>query len=148
MEDVAGVYETEEIKESIEGTRSMYYSTIWVLDLAESGTFTLKEKKSRKHVQSQKYAPVPVDGGYTAGEWGLEHSEVIITLKPFVPREVAAKRGKPHLVAIPFGVQSTGDLVSRGNVSRGNSLQEVFSGDSYMYNIACAIEGPRFKRVE
>ena len=54
MKDVAGVYETTEIKKP-SSTYKIYFSSTWVLDLAESGTFTLTENKFRKFIEDKKY---------------------------------------------------------------------------------------------
>ena len=150
MKDVAGVYETAEIKESIKGNGSMYYSTIWVLDLAESGTFTLKEHKSRKHMQSQKYAPVPVSGVEESGKWSLDGVRITISFRPLYELDESDRtEDEPYLVQIPFESQSTGDVVAGANdVSGGRSVKGEFSPDLYILNLAYDIEGLRFKRVK
>lgn len=145
MKDVAGVYETEEIKESIKGTRSMYYSTTWVLDLAESGTFTLKENKSRKREQGQKYAPVPVGGVEESGKWSLLDGKITITFMlhgPWADYAEPDKVGEPDIVLqIPFDIQSTGDLVAGGQLDE-KSVEQTINFDDYDF------KGLRFKRVD
>ena len=75
MQDVAGVYETAEIKEP--QSSATYYSTTWVLDLAESGTFTLKENKLRKFREGKTHEPVPMNGSEVSGKWELDRDSVI-----------------------------------------------------------------------
>jgi hypothetical protein len=75
MKDVAGVYETSEIKKPF--NTHTYDSTTWVLDLAESGTFTLTKKKFRKFIEDKKYQPRPMDGMEVSGKWELDRDSVI-----------------------------------------------------------------------
>ena len=148
MKDVAGVYETTEIKKP-SSTYKIYFSSTWVLDLAESGTFTLTENKFRKFIEDKKYKPQPLDGSNESGTWSLNDGRITITIKPFVPLEVEETRDEPYVVTIPFAIQSTGDLVSEANdVSGGNSVKGEFSPDLYLLNTAYDLEGLRFKRVE
>lgn len=108
MKDVAGVYETEEIKEPIEGTTTAYHSTTWVLDLAERGTFTLREVKFKNHIQGQTFDPLPLDGMSTGGGWRLQDGEATVTVKR------PPMHGSVGMVAVelPFSVEASGDLVS------------------------------------
>lgn len=147
MEDVAGVYETAEIKEP--QSSGSYYSTTWVLDLAESGTFTLKENKLRKFREGKTHEPVPMDGIEESGGWSLNDSRVTITFNPFVPLEVGETRNRPIEAGIPFAIQSTGDLVSEMNwVGGGNTVDGVFNTDLLFLHRKYDIKGLRFKRVE
>tara|TARA_B110001469_G_C9585529_1_gene290440 strand:+ start:126 stop:629 length:504 start_codon:yes stop_codon:yes gene_type:complete len=145
MKDVAGVYETAEIKEPIKGTVSAYYSTTWVLDLVESGTFTLKEHKSRKHMQSQKYAPVPLAGIEKLGKWSLRDGKITITLMVYSiwDKYVAPdEAGYPDIMLkIPFDVQSAGDLVAGGQLDEKSVERSITFGG---YDL----KGLRFQRVE
>ena len=147
MKDVAGVYETAEIKEP--QSSGSYYSTTWVLDLAESGTFTLKENKLRKFREGKTHEPVPMNGIEESGAWSLDGGRITITIKPFVPLLVEETRDEPYVVTIPLAVQSTGDLVSGANdASGGNAVEGEFSPDLYLLNTAYDLKGLRFKRVE
>jgi hypothetical protein len=147
MKDVAGVYETSEIKKPF--NTHTYDSTTWVLDLAESGTFTLTKKKFRKFIEDKKYQPRPMDGMEESGAWSLDGGRITITIKPFVPLLLEETRDEPYVVTIPLAVQSTGDLVSGANdASGGNSVEGEFSPDLYLLNTAYDLKGLRFKRVE
>lgn len=156
MKDVAGVYETAEIKEVIKGIRSAYYSITWVLDIAESGTFTLKEEKYRKFIESKKYAPLPIDGRVISGEWELGRDSIICRWSEFrapaadlVSVDVSGYRGGEFRYSLIFDVQSTGSLVSGAiDASGGNSTQGEFNPDLFLLNSAYDLEGLRFKRVE
>jgi hypothetical protein len=139
MKDVAGVYETAEIKEPF-NTRT-YDSTTWVLDLAESGTFTLTKKKFRKFIEDKKYQPRPMDGSVESGAWSLNGGRITITIKPFVPLEVEETRDEPYLVKIPFDIQSVGDLIAGGQFDR-EFVEKTITFDDF------AIKGLRFKRAE
>ncbi len=166
MKDVAGVYETEEIKES-QNSR-MYYSTTWVLDLAESGSFTLTEEKYRKFIESKKYAPLPMGGSEESGTWQLLNGEVSLTFVLFrqspvidlsgfdeavaegnvfdqfdEPRTVAKPipEWEDVLLKVPLEVQSSGDLIAGGQFD-GKSVEKTITFDDY------DIEGLRFKRVK
>ena len=88
MKDVAGVYESAEITETIEGVRSFYYSTTWVLDLAESGIFTLKENKFGKYSPYKTYAPVPLVGWGVSGNWTVEQKNVILNWEKKVNNQI------------------------------------------------------------
>jgi hypothetical protein len=145
MKDVAGVYETEEIKESIKGTGTAYYSTTWVLDLAERGTYTLKEMKFRKHVKGQTFDPLPLEGMSTGGAWRFQDGEATVTVKR--PRN----DGSVGMIAVdlPFSVEASGDLIS--------DLPPFPSGDPVnrpqaMWDLMDELTGVgsclRFKRVE
>lgn len=153
IKDVAGVYESAEIKEVIKGTASAYYSTTWVLDLAERGTFTLKEHKSRKHMQSQKYAPVPMDGREISGEWELGRDSIICSWSEFhVPVSDLATdpapgyRGGDVHYGLTFDVQAAGGIVSRG--IDGGTLIEHGGFKPVLVSSLDEIAQTRFKRVE
>ena len=157
MEDVAGVYETAEIKEP--QSSGSYYSTTWVLDLAESGTFTLKENKLRKSIVKTR-EPVPINGSEVSGAWSLDSGRIIIVVKGLVDKD-----GNPDIVLkIPFDVQSSGDLVSGGIIGGGNPWNDYSNDEITAYHNVFAqfeapnpspnlfdklnIKGLRFKRVE
>ena len=138
MQDVAGVYETAEIKKPFNART--YDSTTWVLDLAESGTFTLKENKSRQHMQSQKFAPVPMNGSEVSGEWKLDRDSVICNwsgLTVAEEQELAQLEEEleeeptppsPFNQSFIFDVQTSGDVIA---VLPGSRIDKL-----------------RFKRVE
>ena len=171
MKDVAGVYETAEIKEP--QSSATYYSTTWVLDLAESGTFTLKENRLRKSIVKTR-EPVPMKGGKKiSGEWSLNHGRITTTSAPSVFYDFSGfdeiqseyqqdsqsqrrdggdiidklaaeeKIAERMEVKIPFAIQSTGDLIVVGN-----SVNGEFDAELYFLNIDYDIKGLRFKRVE
>ncbi len=158
MKDVAGVYETAEIKEP--QSSGSYYSTTWVLDLAESGTFTLKENKLRKFREGKTHEPVPMNGSEVSGAWSLDSGRIIIVVKGLVDKD-----GNPDIVLkIPFDVQSSGDLVSGGIIGGGNAWDDYSNDEITAYHNVFAqfeapnpspnlfdklnIKGLRFKRVE
>jgi hypothetical protein len=163
MQDVAGVYETAEIKEPLNSVS--YYSTTWVLDLAESGTYTLEEAKFRNHIQGQTFDPLPLVGFSTGGAWRLQDGVVIVT------QEWLRNDGVIEMVTVdlPFNLEASGDLVSDlPFMAPGNSvnispaewdmLEEFTLEQKQAIAIAEAqarramAEGPgggiRFKRVE
>jgi len=157
MKDVAGVYETAEIKEP--QSSGSYYSTTWVLDLAESGTFTLKENKLRKSIVKTR-EPVPMNGSEVSGAWSLDSGRIIIVVKGLVDKD-----GNPDIVLkIPFDVQSSGDLVSGGIIGGGNAWDDYSNDEITAYHNVfdqfdtpnpspnlfdkLNIKGLRFKRVE
>ena len=165
MKDVAGVYETEEIREPIKGSESEYHSTTWVLDLAERGTYTLEEAKFRNHIQGQTFDPLPLVGFSTGGAWRLQDGVVIVT------QEWLRNDGVIEMVTVdlPFNLEASGDLVSDlPFMAPGNSvnispaewdmLEEFTLEQKQAIAIAEAqarramAEGPgggiRFKRVE
>ena len=155
MQDVAGVYETAEIKEPLNS--GSYYSTTWVLDLAESGTFTLKENKSRQHMQSQKFAPVPMNGSEVSGEWKLDRDSVICSWSEYHDDglEVSPDPGEylEYYYRLTLGVQSNGSLVSGSiEVSGGKEVQEGEIDLRVLVHPAWTecpdIKDLRFKRVE
>jgi len=165
MKDVAGVYETAEIKEP--QSSGSYYSTTWVLDLAESGTFTLKENRLRKSIVKTR-EPVPMNGSEESGTWQLLNGEVSLTFvlfrqspvidlsgfdeavaegNPFdqfdEPRTVAKpiREWEDVLLRVPLEVQSSGDLIAGGQFD-GNFDEKTITFEDY------DIKGLRFKRVE
>ena len=166
MQDVAGVYETAEIKEPLNSVS--YYSTTWVLDLAESGTFTLKENKLRKFREGKTHEPVPMGGSEESGTWQLLNGEVSLTFVLFrqspvidisgfdeavaegnvfdqfdEPRTVAKPipEWEDVLLRVPLEVQSSGDLIAGGQFD-GNFDEKTITFEDY------DIKGLRFKRVE
>lgn len=76
VEDVSGVYETKEIKTPIKGSGSWHHSSKWILDLSESGKFTLKEDQFRLPTRDKMYSPVPEDGEEHTGEWSMQRGSV------------------------------------------------------------------------
>jgi hypothetical protein len=138
MQDVAGVYESAEIKEPLNS--ASYYSTTWVLDLAESGTFTLEENKSRQHIQGHKFAPVPMNGSKVSGEWKLDLDSIVCNwsgLTVAEEQELAQLEEEleeeptppsPFNQSFIFDVQTSGDVIA---VLPGSRIDKL-----------------RFKRVE
>lgn len=112
VDELSGVYKTEEIKKEIKGTRSAYFASTWTLDLSEAKSFTLNETKLRKHLESKKYADLPVDGENISGEWKIEGEKLVLTTSLFLAPEVYKIEAKDHIVLMPFTIQSNGDLVS------------------------------------
>ena len=150
MQDVAGVYETAEIKEP--QSSATYYSTTWVLDLAESGTFTLKENKLRKFREGKTHEPVPMNGSEVSGKWELDRDAVICSWSEFRAPATDLDDGPPYTgyrggeshYSLTLGVQSGGDIIS-GTVPR-KKLPEI-EGFSLLSS-ADRISNLRFKRVE
>ena len=137
MKDVAGVYETAEIKEP--QSSATYYSTTWVLDLAESGTFTLKENRLRKSIVKTR-EPVPMDGIEESGAWSLNDGRITTTTKLWdEPDELSPVVFS--VLKILFDIQSSGDLIAGGQFDV-NFVELPFTYENY------DIEGLRFKRVE
>ena len=137
MKDVAGVYETAEIKEP--QSSGSYYSTTWVLDLAESGTFTLKENRLRKSIVKTR-EPVPMDGIEESGAWSLNDGRITTTTKLWdEPDELSPVVFS--VLKILFDIQSSGDLIAGGQFDV-NFVELPFTYENY------DIEGLRFKRVE
>jgi hypothetical protein len=155
MQDVAGVYETAEIKEP--QSSATYYSTTWVLDLAESGTFTLKENKLRKFREGKTHEPVPMNGSEVSGKWELDRDSVVCNWSEFyvLPTDLdeappsPGYRGGEFYYGLTFDLQNTGDIISqsvRGGVTTSGELGfgVVVGRESLLGEIAKL----RFKRVE
>lgn len=151
MKDVAGVYETAEIKEP--QSSGSYYSTTWVLDLAESGTFTLKENKLRKSIVKTR-EPVPIDGSEISGKWEFDRDSIICSWSEFVKAEAVPEKPWTGYIEVYYSlnldVQATGSLVS-GTIGVPDSEEDTGVFDDYDPNIAYSyyvLKGLRFKRVE
>ena len=128
VEDVAGAYKTAEIKYGVPGTQSVYYFTTWVLDLAESGIFRLKENKFRGGEHELR----PVNGSEVSGKWKLDRDSVICSW---------SETGNDF--SLTLDVRIWGDMV--GIVSRVYSLDN--EGVSIISSVD-EISNLRFKRVE
>ena len=140
MQDVAGVYETAEIKEP--QSSGSYYSTTWVLDLAESGTFTLKENKLRKFREGKTHEPVPIDGSEISGKWEFDRDSIVCNWS-----------GKKSFhLTLTLDIQSTGSLVSGTiGVPDVEVARKIVSEDDLYFlhfNYPYGFNNLRFKRVE
>jgi len=163
MEDVAGVYETAEIKKP-SSSYKIYFSSTWVLDLAESGTFTLTENKFRKFIEDKKYKPQPLDGNQISGEWKLGRDSIICSWSGYIVggvdissayeagESLEGGSGEKVTYSLIFDVQATGDIISRiREVSRAvisNPFDAFDAYDPRFGTPADKIAKTRFKRVE
>lgn len=155
MKDVAGVYETAEIKEP--QSSGSYYSTTWVLDLAESGTFTLKENKLRKSIVKTR-EPAPMNGSEVSGKWELDLDSVICNWREYRTPASDLVDGPPHHgyrggeshYSLTLGVQSNGSLVSEAidEPDAEEARKGEFNPDLYFLNNDYDIKWLSFKRVE
>lgn len=147
QKDIAGVYETKEIKEPIDSYK--HRSKKWILDLSEGGNFTLKKEVFVVPTQDKKFSPIPEKGLREIGEWILHDGSLSIMIEPFVPPEVNGTRDRPYLVKIPFEIQSNGSMVAgRNDASGGNATVGEFCPDLYLLNVKYDIAGFRFERSE
>lgn len=117
MKDVAGVYKSAEII-------THHYSTTWVLDLAESGTFTLKEKRFRVY----KAGIAPQNGRKISSEWQIFPDYVCCTWTEY-----------GEVFSVILSPQTRGDMIS-GDVFSPLKRSIISSFDG--------ISNLRFKRVE
>jgi hypothetical protein len=149
IEDVAGVYETKEVKTPITGNNHWHKSSKWILDLSEGGSFTLTNEVFRVPTQDKKYSPIPEKGLSEKGEWMLHGGNLSIMIEPFVPPEVNGTRDRPYLAKIPFEIQSNGSMVAgRYDASGVNATVGEFSPDLYLLKPFSGIWGIRFERSE
>jgi hypothetical protein len=112
VQDVAGVYETVEIKEQIENTRSWHLSTKWILDLSESGGFTLTSMVFRVPTQDKKYSPIPEKSLRLEGAYTIKDNSVVLRWTPFVPIPVGGEKDDHPDYIMPLSIQSNEDLVA------------------------------------
>lgn len=105
MKDVAGVYQTLESKEPIEGTRAWHKSSKWILDLSEGGSFTLNIEVFRVPTQDKKYSPIPVQGTTLTGYWNVSNSKLELTVEEWTD---TIKKDVGNMV---FNLESNSDLV-------------------------------------
>ena len=178
IQDVAGVYKTAEIKKpsSAHGiSLGIYYSSTWVLDLAESGTFTLTENKFKHFIQNEKDEPQPLDGSLIAGEWELHRNAIRCSwvvpattsgLTQAEERELAQLEaefeqqgeslndeplqgntsGEEVHFSLTFNVLTTGDIVSR-SLEYG-TLADHGESKPILISPVAGIAKTWFKRVE
>lgn len=117
--DVAGVYETKEIKTPL--SPSWHHSSKWILDLSEAGTFTLTNEVFRVPTQDKKYSPILEKGLNETGEWRINGDSITLTWQttrsPHKEEEGQLDRfGYPIasvlvIATISAQIQSNGDLV-------------------------------------
>lgn len=135
MEDVSGVYETEEIKTPRDGTRSWHHSTKWILDLSESGKFTLKQEKFRVPTQDKKYSPVPMTGESIVGDWIMNKKQVTLSWNMWVDSEAVP-------MSSTLKLENAGDLFCTAVTER--EPQDLPDGFSVWHTVML-IENKRFK---
>jgi len=115
QKDIAGVYETKEIKEPIDSY--IHRSKKWILDLSEGGNFTLKKEVFVVPTQDKKYSPVPEKGVSISGEWRLADDTISFKWKTFRAPQKDVKTQYDNLItgqincSLSAEVQTSGDLV-------------------------------------
>ena len=119
QKDIAGVYETKEIKEPIDSYK--HRSKKWILDLSESGNFTLTKEVFLVPTQDKKYSPIPEKGVSISGEWSLADNMISLKWETFrdlhsEEKDLKSQFGDPVIgikinSSLPSEVQSNGDLI-------------------------------------
>jgi len=124
-ENVSGLYRTDEMKKTIQGSNKWIESVYWSLDLSESGNFLLEERREKKLIQDEKYSPIPLGTKKCSGRFTQKGKTLSLFWETSIPLEVKNQNAADRNALLLLRIQQNSDLVVEDVMFLDHSTTEI-----------------------